>query len=335
MISEIEFQKEFLEDRNLATIYFGGGTPSTLAPTLLVNLVESIHKNFDIQADCEITLEANPDDMNATSLNIWKGLGFNRLSVGVQSFNNEELKFLNRAHTAEEALKALETAHSTGFQDFNIDLIYGISEKHWKKNLEILLDLSPNHLSAYCLTIEDKTTFGNWLKKGIIEPLNEELALNQFHELLEFSENVGFEQYEISNFARNGNYSKHNTSYWLGKSYLGIGPSAHSYKDYQRFWNIANNAMYMNHIETGKIPFKQEILTLEDRVNEAVMLALRTKWGLSLDKILPLFPDFLAKNESVILKHIQNDELILKNNRLILSNKGKFLADGIAASLFV
>lgn len=334
LAKEIEIQKDFIEDQHLSTIYFGGGTPSLLDPAELSLIFETINRYFGIDPKAEITLEANPDDVNDNSLEIWKALGINRLSLGIQSFDEGQLRFLNRAHSAKHAEMCIEKSLEAGFEDFSIDLIYGIpsnSHEIWEKNLEKALSYSFTHLSAYCLTIEEKTVFGHRLKKKNMKPIDEDFAAEQFEILLRETRKGEIEQYEISNFARNGQYARHNTSYWKEEPYLGIGPSAHSFDGKNRQWNLSNNALYIKSIHQGKVPFETEFLSKKDIANEQIMTGLRTKWGLDLTKIADFIDQDFKRTVSI---YREDGFLIQKDNQLTLTEKGKLIADGIASDLF-
>ena len=335
IIKEIELQKGYLGHKHLQTIYFGGGTPSLLNAAELSAIFKTINQFYSIDSEAEITLEANPDDVNEGSLQLWKSMGINRLSLGIQSFDETQLQYLNRAHTAEHAKLCIEKSLEAGFNDFSIDLIYGIpsvSHEIWEKNLAMALSYSFTHLSAYCLTIEEKTLFGHQLKKKIMKPIDEDFAAVQFEILLEATQKNEIEQYEISNFARNGQYARHNTSYWKGDAYLGIGPSAHSFDGHQRQWNISNNAMYMKSLAENKVPFEVELLTEKDKVNELIMTGLRTKWGLDLSKV----GDLMDKDFNKALSYYLKNQMLRKAGESIyLTSKGKLQADRIASDLFL
>lgn len=334
---EIELQKDYLTEKSLQTVYFGGGTPSLLSEKEIGEIIRCIHQRFSLPSEAEITLEANPDDVNKLNLTFWKSLGINRLSIGIQSFHEAHLRYLNRAHTASEAEQCVKLAQDYSFENQTIDLIYGIpANDHsiWEKDLEKALNLGINHLSAYCLTIEDKTVFGNRLRKKQMKPIQEDFASEQFEILLRESHKAGFEQYEISNFAKNEAYSKHNTSYWLNEPYLGIGPSAHSFDRENRQWNIANNALYIKSLLDNEVPFEIEKLTDTDRANELIMTGLRTKWGVDL-KALSKWADIKDKEFVQTLKDLQRAELIeLRGEQLLLTQKAKLKADRIASDLF-
>ncbi len=319
------------------TIYFGGGTPSLLSSEEMQQIFETIYSNFTVSENPEITLEANPDDLSKEQIHKFTNSQINRLSIGIQSFFEEDLKLMNRAHNATEALESIKEAKQY-FENISIDLIYGIpgmSSERWQENLEIALKLDVPHLSCYALTVEPKTALKKFIEKGIVPPVDEEVAKQHYEILLREAEKAGLENYEFSNFGKPGFHSRNNTAYWEGKPYLGIGPSAHSYDGTSRSWNVANNTKYIKSIEAGILPSETEILSKEDKYNEYIMTGLRTKKGVSLEKVESEFGknyfDYLMKQAENPLK---NEFLILESNTLKISKKGKFLSDGIAADLF-
>ncbi len=321
----------------IQTIYFGGGTPSLLSIDELQFLINTISKNYTVIDNPEITLEANPDDLDAKKIIALSKTPINRLSIGVQSFFNDDLKFMHRAHNAKEAINALKTA-TKYFNNITIDLIYGIpnlSIEKWKKNLQTAFDLGVNHISSYALTVENKTALYQLIKSKKYPPIDEELALEHFKILVAETRQQNFIHYEISNFGKEGFFSKHNTSYWQGKKYLGIGPSAHSFHGKQRSWNVSNNTKYIKALQENKIPQEIEILSQNDLFNETIMIGLRTIWGVSLTKITEKFgkekADYLYKKSK---KHLTNGTLKIKNNTLLATQKGLFLIDGITSDLF-
>ncbi len=335
---EIEMQKIYLENEPLETIYIGGGTPSLLSMHHLESLFNAIHKNF-VTNDPEVTLEANPDDLSKKNLTMLKEVGINRLSIGVQSFDDDILKFLNRAHSSSEALQCLDLARHVGFNNISIDLIYAIpgQDDHLlKNNIEKVIATSPEHISAYSLTIEEKTVFGHQLKKGIFPVQTEEIAAIQMEILMDKLSNVGFDQYEISNFCKPGFYSRHNSSYWQQRKYLGIGPSAHSYNGSSRQSNISNNPLYIQSITGGKIPCQLEVLSRADKINEYLFTTLRTAWGCNLHFLsTQLNYDVLKENQQVLETLLKHEFVKIENDILRLTQKGKLLADKIASDLFV
>lgn len=323
----------------IESIYFGGGTPSILTQSELDEIFNEIYKHYHIDEGAEITLEANPDDLNANRLHELKQSPINRLSIGIQSFRDEDLKWMNRAHNAKEAIESIKHAKHIGFENLSIDLIYGtpnLDNKAWKENILLALDLGVNHISSYCLTVETKTALSHFIENGKIASLSEEQAAQQFDILIETLEQNGFEQYEISNFANEGKYAVHNTNYWMNKPYIGIGPSAHSFNQVERSWNIANNILYAEAIEKNELPMETEVLSIANKLNEYVMTSLRTKWGCNLNYIET---NFGYKYAEQILQqaypHILKNHLIKDGNTLLISKAGKFFSDGIASDLFL
>lgn len=338
IVKEIALQKGYLPSSKINSIYFGGGTPSLLVESELALIFEAISQHFIVEENAEITLEANPDDITLLRLKTWASYGINRLSIGIQTFDDAQLKLLNRAHNATEADHCIAMARDSGIENLSIDLIYAIHSKSndiWKQNLEKTIQLELPHVSAYCLTIEEKTVFGSHLKKKKINPVDDKFAGDQFELLLQTFETNGLEQYEISNFARNGMYAKHNTSYWQGEPYLGVGPSAHSFDGKSRQWNVANNPKYLKSILNEKLPFEREILSMSDQVNELIMTGLRTKWGLDLSKIESIEPNFLDIQKEEIENLQREEKIFFEEGKILLTTKGKLFADGIAAELFI
>lgn len=353
MAKELVLRKNELQGEIVETIYFGGGTPSLLTVEELRLLIKVIYKNYDVSENPEITLEANPDDLVSFHTNVknlfddYRNVGINRLSIGIQSFFDDDLKVMNRAHSAKEAKRSLSTA-TRYFDNITIDLIYGIptmSKTRWKDNLQIAFGFEVNHISSYALTVEPKTALDSFIKKGKYPPIDEDKALQHFNILLEETEKKGFIQYEISNFGKLGYFSKHNTSYWRGKSYLGIGPSAHSYNGVYRSWNVSNNAKYLKAIHADTIPQEIEELTVKDRFNEIIMTGLRTLWGVSLNEIELKFGTDYKEHLLLNSKKFINKQLleIVSSNgsvkdttkTLKITKKGKFLVDGIASEMFM
>ena len=335
---EIILRKNYLEGRQIQTIYFGGGTPSLLSTDEIKKLLQAIYSNFEVIENAEFTLEANPDDLTKEKLSELKNAGINRLSIGVQSFFDKELKWMNRSHDAIQAENCIRNAKEIGFDNITIDLIYGVpglTNTEWKQNLEKAIELNIDHLSCYALTVEPKTALYHQIEKDKLPPLNEQQAAEQFEILMAFAKQTGFEHYEISNFARDKKYSKHNTSYWKGNWYLGIGPSAHSFNSSTRQWNIANNALYIKNINEDKDPSETEILTIPQQYNEFVMISLRTMWGMDLHEIKNRFGEtylHLIQKESA--RYIQSGDIVLENEKMKLSDKGKLIADKIISDLF-
>jgi oxygen-independent coproporphyrinogen-3 oxidase len=336
---ELELQKKYLEDELIETVYFGGGTPSLLTEGDLGRIFDSIHKNFSVNTGAEITLEANPDDLSQQNLSALNAIGVNRLSIGIQSFDDKVLRFLNRTHASTQATDCMANARAAGFNNISIDLIYAIpgqNQNVWEKNIEYAISISPEHISAYTLTIEEKTVFGSWLKSGKLEIETEDTAATQMEVLTTKLANAGYEHYEISNFSKPGFHSRHNSSYWRQQKYLGIGPSAHSYDKESRQHNIKNNSLYIKAIEQGQIPFEKEMLSRANQINEYLLTTLRTKWGSDLNYLIEKFDFDLVKMKKREFDGFLKLRLIeRKGDTLVLTPKGKLLADKIAADFFV
>ena len=324
--------------RQIDTIYFGGGTPSILNAVELELIFNALHKKFIISPTAEITLEANPDDINEEKLREWNPLGINRLSVGVQSFNEEELKWMNRAHSGADSLRCIEDILNNGYTNFSVDLIYGsplLTNDELKRNVDRIIEKKIPHISCYALTIEPKTALDKMIRLHKAVPVDPERQADQFLLLMNWMRQAGYEHYEISNYALPGMRSRHNSSYWSGESYYGFGPSAHSFDKKSRRWNIANNAAYIKSLQDDNILFEEEILTLVQQLNEYTMTSLRTIEGLSLDKISTEFGnEFKEEIITRSRKYIAAGKLSAKHTSLILTTEGKLFADGIAADLF-
>lgn len=336
---EIEYRKSFfIEKTPIQTIYFGGGTPSILQPHHLKAILNSIYSNFQVEIK-ELTLEANPDDLNAEKLKALKDLGFNRLSIGIQSFDQKVLEFYNRAHHAEESLRAIGLAKNAGFEKLSIDLIYGYpSADHsiWKRDLETALELNPGHISSYALTVEPKTALGNWSRKGKFQEASEDFVAEQFELLVEQCEQAGYIQYEISNFGKEGHFALHNSNYWKNIPYLGIGPGGHSYDGMVRGANIANNNLYIQKLRTGELAYKVEPMEGTDICNEYILTSLRTIWGTDIIYLKEKFGvDLISRHYAEIQTLLKEGLISINAEKIALSKKGKLLADGIAASLFI
>ncbi len=336
LCKELLLRKEEIPG-DIETIYFGGGTPSLLTSEELQQILDTIFSNFSVVKDPEITLEANPDDLSEEKLRMLAASPINRLSIGVQSFFEEDLKLMNRAHNQQEALESIETAKKY-FDNISIDLIYGIpqmSSERWQQNLNKALELNVPHISSYALTVEPKTALKKLIEKGKISPVDEDAAKEHYELMIEVLENAGFENYEFSNFGKPGYFSRNNTAYWFEKPYLGIGPSAHSFDANNRKWNINNNILYIKAIAKGELPAEVEKLSTTDKYNEHVMTRLRTKWGISLPEVEEKFGE---DYKAYLLKEAQNflkDGLLEMNGDILsISKRGKFLSDGIAADLF-
>ncbi len=323
---------------NISTLYFGGGTPSLLTVNDLELVFNALKKRFSFTADIEITLEANPDDITDIKLQEWRSVGINRLSVGIQSFLEEELKWMNRAHTAAESLKCIDKIKEAGFSNFSVDLIYGspvLNDDDWKRNVEIVIEKNIPHISCYALTVEPKTALDKMIALHKKEPVDAEKQARQFLLLMDWMEQAGYEHYEISNFAKPGLRSRHNSSYWSGESYYAFGPAAHSFDGHRRKWNIANNALYIQSLQKDVIPFEEETLSQIHKLNEYIMTSLRTIEGLDLDHVSEKFgEEKSSKIEAGSKKYENTGRLKIQNRRIILTKEGKLFADGIAADLF-
>lgn len=350
LAKELVLRKDEFKDQTVETIYFGGGTPSLLSIDELRFLIDEVYNNYNVSDTPEITIEANPDDLISDTVSLsavemlpltifkdYKTIGINRLSIGIQSFFEEDLKLMNRAHNSEEAKICLEEA-TKHFDNISIDLIYGIpglSNERWIQNIETALSFNIPHISSYALTVEPRTALANFIKKGIIKNVDDDLAQEQFHILIEKLEDAGFVHYELSNFGKPGYFSRNNSAYWQGKPYLGIGPSAHSFDGKHRGWNVRNNTKYINSLEGNVVPIETETLSTTDKYNEYVMTGLRTIWGVSLEKVAQEFGEgykkYLLEQSQ---KHIIEQLLYLDEGKLLVTKKGKFLSDGIASDLF-
>lgn len=326
------------EKEEIETVYFGGGTPSILNITDLQLLFIALQKKFIFRPGIEITLEANPDDITPAKLILWKQAGINRLSVGIQSFIEEELVWMNRAHTATESLQCIDEIKQAGFTNFSVDLIYGsplLSNEDWKKNVATIIEKNIPHISCYALTVEPKTALDKMIAQHKRPPVDAEKQAHQFLLLIEWLQAAGYEHYEISNFAKPGMRSKHNSSYWKGKKYYGFGPSAHSFDGIRRRWNISNNALYVQFLKNNTIPFEEEILTGTQQLNEYIMTSLRTMEGLNLTTVEERFGKKISRDlKSASEKWKAGDKLLLEDEKIILTKEGKLFADGIAADLF-
>ena len=326
------------EKEKIETLYFGGGTPSIINLEDLELLFTALQEKFIFSDDIEITLEANPDDITAAKLALWKRAGINRLSVGIQSFIEEELVWMNRAHTATESLQCIEDIRSAGFTNFSVDLIYGsplLSNEDWKRNVEKVFEKGIPHISCYALTVEPKTALDKMIIQHKKAPVNAEKQAEQFMLLMQWMEDAGYDHYEISNFAKPGMRSKHNSSYWQGKKYYGFGPSAHAFDGKTRQWNIANNALYIQSLKNNIISFEKEILTVTQQLNEYIMTSLRTMEGLNLTTVEERFGKKISRDlKSASEKWKAGDKLLLEDEKIILTKEGKLFADGIAADLF-
>ena len=337
LAEEIQLRKSEI-DEPIETIYFGGGTPSVLSTGEINSLIDAVYENFTVSENPEITLEANPDDLSSQRINELTKTRINRLSIGIQSFFDDDLKLMNRAHNAAEAEQSLAEA-AQHFDNISIDLIYGVpgmTNDKWQRNVETALSFGIPHISSYALTVEPKTAMQKMIASGQMAAPLDETASEHFRILTDMLGSVGFVHYELSNFGKPGFFSRNNSAYWLGKKYIGIGPSAHSYDGFSRSWNIANNSLYLKAIAAGELPSEQETLSKTDRYNEYVMTGLRTVWGISLDKIENEFgQDYLEYLEAQSDIFLQQELLVVENGILKTTSKGKFLTDGIASDLFL
>lgn len=336
IVEEIEQRKSYLEKQEIRTIYFGGGTPSILLQIEIQAILNKIYSVFDIAKNVEVTLEANPDDINIENLESWKKVGVNRLSIGLQSFKKSDLEWMNRAHTVDESFQCVRLAKQNGFEDITVDLMYGLpdlSMEEWENHIQEVLDLDVPHISAYCLTVEEKTVLSNWVGKGKIVPASEDQQSDQFLKLIQKLEANKFVQYEISNFSKPGHESKHNSNYWKGEWYLGVGPSAHSFNGASRSWNLRNNKRYISAITEGLTYIESEELSKVDQFNERLLIGLRTIYGVNLDDLACLLP-ISTRFKEVLLNFKEKEWIVQLDNRLTLTKEGKLRADYIASELF-
>jgi oxygen-independent coproporphyrinogen-3 oxidase len=338
LLIEIELRENYICSP-IQTLYFGGGTPSLLSAEQISSIVKKLQTNFDLTQLEEFTLEANPDDISSDNLLLWKNMGVNRLSLGIQSFQNEALAWMNRAHEVNQSHQAIQIAQDAGFNNISIDLIYGTphyTKAHLLADLKIIEDYKIPHVSCYALTVEEKTALHSMIEKGKIQNVVTEVQAEHFEIIVDYLNNIGFEHYEISNFAKPGNRSKHNSSYWKGIPYVGLGPSAHSYNGTSRQWNVANNALYMQALEKRELPFEIEQLDQAAQYNEYMMISLRCIEGFDLKYIESSFGKAYGEHtQSVIQKLESQDVLEQTNNGYCLNKSAKFLADGIAAEFFI
>lgn len=338
LAKEIELRKNEFQNEIIETIYFGGGTPSVLTIDDIQLLIDTVYKCYQVVENPEITLEANPDDLDNETILQYANSPINRLSIGVQSFFEDDLQLMNRAHNSVEAKKCLEFA-TQHFDNISIDLIYGMpnmSNEKWMQNIETALSFNIPHISSYALTVEPKTALHKMIKSGSIPTLDDDLAQQHFHILIDKLQESGFIHYELSNFGKPDYFSKNNTAYWLGKKYIGIGPSAHSYNGVSRSWNVANNSLYLKAIVENNLPSETEILSKTDQYNEYIMTGLRTIWGVSLERIeIEFGTKYSNYLHQQVEKYISDNLLEIENNILKTTKKGKFLSDGIASDLFL
>ncbi|MGN6493259.1 MAG: radical SAM family heme chaperone HemW [Agriterribacter sp.] len=338
LLKEIEMSVQYKDNPVVETIYLGGGTPSLLDENELSCIFEALYSKFRIAAGAEVTLEANPDDISQAQLDVWKQIGINRLSVGVQSFFDEDLQWMNRAHNAQETARCIQQAQDAGFANLSIDLIYGtptLPDENWHWNVTKAIELGIPHISCYALTVEPKTALQQLISKHKMQDTDPEQQARQFLQLIAWLNAAGYEHYEISNFSLPGKRSRHNTAYWQGKPYYGFGPSAHSFNGLNtRSWNIANNALYIQSIGKNLLPVEKEILTSTQQLNEYIMTSLRTMEGTDLDKIeIEFGKDKSDRILKIAAPHL-NKKVVRQQNRLVLTNEGKLFADGLAAELF-
>lgn len=336
---EMDLRADYLENKSIESVYFGGGTPSLLTADEINRIFEKIHQHFQLTGEAEITLEANPDDLDDAKLTALAQTPVNRLSIGIQSFHQEDLLWMNRAHNAMEADAAIKRAQDKGFENLTCDLIYGyplLTDEKWKRNMQKLIALQVPHISSYSMTVESRTALAHQIIKGKTQAMSDEQSARQMMQLIDTLEEAGYEQYEISNFAIDQRYAAHNSNYWRGIPYLGIGPSAHSFNGYSRSWNRANNPGYIQGINRNEPDLETESLTPSDRFNEYVMTSLRTKWGIDLSHISRVFGknavDEFLRN---IAPHVQHGHVTQQKDIYTLSRSGKLLADQIASDLFL
>jgi len=339
LVREIAMQEQYLAANKINTIYFGGGTPSVLEEEEIKQIIDALRQQYSVESDAEITFEINPDDASPSNLAAWKKQGINRLSIGVQSFQEAELVFMNRSHSAQQSKDCIAMARAAGFENISIDLIYGSYETSntiWQKNIETFLKLNIPHLSAYALTVEPKTKLSFEIAKGKLAEPNEAKTIEQFEILMDQMAQNNFEHYEISNFARPGWQAVHNSNYWTGQNYLGIGPSAHSFNGSSRQWNIANNIKYIEAIEKGDLPFELENLSPDNIYNEYVMTSLRTSNGCTRENITTRFKEqHLQAFDTAIKKQMAQGNIEQREQRFVLSRQGKFIANSVMADFFV
>jgi oxygen-independent coproporphyrinogen-3 oxidase len=336
---ELRMRKAYMGTVQVESIYLGGGTPSLLDTVELETLLVLITQHFSLSKTTEITLEANPDDITLTKLQALRAIGVNRLSIGIQAFQDSVLRYLNRAHDSKNALESVRIARKAGFDNLNIDLMYaipGTSQAMWEANLSTALQLQPEHIAAYCLTIEKNTAFGRWHERGKLQAAKEDAAVRQFETLTATLAMHHYEHYEISNFCQPGYYAQHNTNYWKKGKYLGLGPGAHSYDGGTRQYNIAHNQRYIDSLNKGIVPCTMEVLTTKEHINEYLMTSLRTQWGCDMAWLQEKHGYALAHAKRPYLEHLIDLKLaVMHGQKLLLTRKGKLLVDQIAADLFV
>ena len=339
IIKELVSRKNYLKSSSVKTIYFGGGTPSILTKHDTNTILKTIYDNYKVCEKLEITLEANPDDLNRKKIADFFNIGVNRLSIGVQSFKDDDLIFLNRNHSREEAIRSIKIAQEIGYKNISVDLMYGLpkqSLKDWEDNLNLLFDLNIQHLSAYILTLEKKTKLFEYVKKNKVKMIDDLSIINQYYRLLSIAKKNNFVQYEISNFSKNNTLSKHNTSYWQNKLFLGVGPSAHSFDYKSRRWNIASNKKYIEKLNNNNIYFEEEVLNISQQFNEYILTNLRTKWGININTIKSRFGGKYASHTKKMMQRWSEKNYIKENNEIvILTDEGSVFADKIISDLFL
>lgn len=338
ILVELKLQKSYLSDKNIETIYFGGGTPSILSHDEIMTILETIYEYYDIDSNAEVSFEANPDDLTRSYLQLLKNTVINRLSIGIQSFEDKVLQFMNRRHSAKQAIDCVKEARQVGFENISLDLIYGIpntDSKYLENNLQKLTELSPEHISAYHLSIEEGTPFYNMRKRKKLFEITDKESEKQYKLLVKFLQDTGYDQYEISNFCLDDKISRHNTNYWRQKEYLGIGPSAHSYDgSSSRQWNISNTEMYISSLKNKETPFEKEVLSLKDRFNDYIMVCLRTKWGIDIDYIKTSWgEDFKSYFLKFVSQH--NDHFEINKNRIKIKQSSFLQTDYLIRKIFV
>lgn len=338
ILVELKLQKSYLSDKNIETIYFGGGTPSILSHDEIMTILETIYEYYDIDSNAEVSFEANPDDLTKSYLQLLKNTVINRLSIGIQSFDDKILQFMNRRHSAKQAIDCVKEARQVGFENISLDLIYGIpntDSKYLENNLQKLTELSPEHISAYHLSIEEGTPFYNMRKRKKLFEITDKESEKQYKLLVKFLQDTGYDQYEISNFCLDDKISRHNTNYWRQKEYLGIGPSAHSYDgSSSRQWNISNTEMYISSLKNKETPFEKEVLSLKDRFNDYIMVCLRTKWGIDIDYIKTSWgEDFKSYFLKFVSQH--NDHFEINKNRIKIKQSSFLQTDYLIRKIFV
>jgi oxygen-independent coproporphyrinogen-3 oxidase len=339
LITELENHSQELADEEIHTVYLGGGTPSVLQVNELNDLLDTIWKNYRLHPNAEITIEANPDDINELKFKAIREIGYNRISIGIQSFADSDLKLMNRRHDSEQAIQAVEIVKNAGFKNISIDLIYGLPNQNlqeWERNVRMAVDLDVQHISAYHLTYHEGTVFYDQLKKGHLKELPDEISLQQFEILIDVLKHAGFEHYEISNFCQPGFYSRHNSSYWKGEKYLGIGPSAHSFDLKSRRWNVSSISKYLEGVENGKSFYEAEILSEQDRYNEYIITGLRTIWGISDQLVSTTFPEkYVVHFRKILKKYLESGHIQEQPERITLSREGLFISDQIMADFMM